>query len=192
MRLKRPDPEATTDNTSTTMDDIVDWPDRNDPKQRKGLLFRRKKNAKSALQSDDDVAAESKSRFEHVGNVTRSDDSLLVRKARAARYSKKFREAVVERILSGKSTISQVKDELGLSERDLLDWINDKVLHQDRHIAKLTQVVDAVKHLANDASLPESGKESSRPRLYSADELGQDDSKKPKAGQTIDGHVNQG
>jgi len=194
FRLKRPDPEVTTDSTSTTMNDIVEWPDRNDPKQRTGLFFRRKKKAAVAdaadMQTDE---TESTPKFEKVGNVTRGDDSLLVRKARAARYSKKFREGVVDRILSGQSTITQVKNELGLSERDLLDWINDKVIFQDRHISKLTQVVDAVKHLTSDAAIADSGNQSSRPRLYREES---DNTPKPANhhghGKTIDGRVNHG
>jgi len=190
-RLKRPDPEVTTDCTSTTMNDIVAWPDRNDPKQRSGLLFRRKKKA-DVIQLSAVDATEPESKFEHVGNVTRSDDSLLVRKARAARYSKKFREGVVDRILSGKSTISQVKNELGLSERDLLDWINDRVLLQDRHISKLTQVVDAVKNLTIEASTTESKREGTRPRLYTENDSEEGIARNPKRGKTIDGRVNHG
>jgi len=191
-RLKRPDPEVTTDQTSTTMNDIVEWPDRNDRSQRTGLFFRRKKVASVTLSlADEMAAAEPESKFEHVGNVTRSDDSLLVRKSRAARYSQKFREGVVNRILSGQSTISQVKNELGLSERDLLDWINDKVLLQDRHITKLTQVVDAVKQVTNQGVLLESDEESSRPRLYE-EEDSEVTSVRPQSGKTIDGRVNRG
>lgn len=191
FRLKRPDPEVTTDHTSTTMDDIVDWPDRNDRSQRTGLLFRRKKAGQATLNLTDEIAAEPETKFEHVGNVTRSDDSLLVRKSRAARYSKKFREGVVDRILSGQSTISEVKNELGLSERDLLDWINDKVLLQDQHITKLTQVVDAVKHLTSQGALLKSDKESALPRIYE-ENVSKDSSDRTQTGKTIDGRVNHG
>jgi len=196
-RLKRPDPEVNTDVTSTTMNDIVEWPDRNDPTQRFGLLFRRKRKTNvlepSGAQAAAESAGQSKSSFEHVGNVTRSDDSLLVRKARAARYSKKYRESVVERIMSGQSTISQVKNELGLSERDLLDWINDKIMHQDQRINKLTQVVEAVKNLTNDAGTKSSDDDNVHPRLH----LETSDFEPPKestrrAGATIDGQVNRG
>ena len=188
--IKRPDPEVTTDITSTTMNDIVDWPDRNDRSQRTGLLFHRKR--KSAAKQTGETTEEPDVEFEHVGNVTRGDDSLLVRKARAARYSKKFRESVVERILTGKSTISQLRNELDLSERDLLDWVNEKVVMQGRQIKKLSQVVDAVKHLAIE-ELPSDARQDSRPRVY--EDAGDYQSKasgRPHDGKTIDGRVNHG
>ena len=185
LRIRRPDPEATTDVTSTSLKDLVEWPDRSDPKQRPGLLFRRKKKAKVGQTK---TATESSSKFEHVGNVTRSDDSLLVRKGRAARYSKKFRESVVERLLTGKSTITQLRKELGLSERDLLDWIEDKEAEQDNR-SKLTHVVDAAKHLTID--VPSNSKSSeSRPQIYDADDFQSKSAGSPVKGKTIDGRVN--
>ncbi|WP_157665173.1 hypothetical protein [Mariniblastus fucicola] len=190
FRIKRPDPEVTTDVTSTTMNDIVAWPDRNDPTQRFGLLFRRKK-ATRVLDPSLDSASDGESSFEHVGNVTRSDDSLLVRKARAARYSQKFREGVIERILSGKSTITQVKDELKLSERDLLDWINDRVMKQDQHIAKLTQVVDAVQQLTEDSS--DANRETLQLKLHLEENIDTGRSADSVHSEvTIEGRVNQG
>jgi len=188
--LKRPDPELATDVTSTTMNDIVEWKDRKDPKNRLGLFFRRKRKSKQDP-STTDSTVDTDSGFEHVGNVTRSDDSLLVRKARAARYSKKFREGVVEKILSGKSTISQVRNELGLSERDILDWINDKVIRQDARISKLTQVVDAVKHLAEVESI-DPGPDA-RPRIFQENsDFDPNASEFRRSGETIDGRVNHG
>ena len=169
FRLKRPDSEVATDVTSTTMDDIIPWPDRNDPTQRFGLLFRRKRKTKVLEPSQAELEqAEADTAFEHVGNVTRSDDSLLVRKARAARFSKKFRDGVVDRVLSGKSTITQIRNELKLSERDVLDWINDRVMRQDQRIAKLTQVVDAVQELTSEAVAKTPSKGTTRLRIDNA------------------------
>ncbi len=187
FRIKRPDPEVTTDVTSTEMIDIVPWPDRNDPSQRFGLLFRRKRKTNvlkdSAPETTESVGAE------HVGNVTRSDDSLLVRKARAARYSKKYREGVVNRILAGKSTISQVRKELGLSERDLLDWINDRVLKQDQKIAKLDQIVEAVRKISTDGAKSDSANRPFKIHSDERDEFSVDDLPARK-GATIDGRIN--
>lgn len=194
FRLKRPDGEVATDVTSTTMDDIVPWPDRSDPTQRFGLLFRRKRKTKVLEPSSQPEHKEAEESFEHVGNVTRSDESLLVRKARAARYSKKFRDGVVDRVLSGKSTITQVRNELKLSERDILDWINDRVMRQDQKITKLTQVVDAVKHLTDGVSKTSSdGK--TRLRLdrasHQIDEIDEPHYEPQRTeGLTIDGQVN--
>ena len=143
-----PDPNSSTDVTSTDMSDVIPWPKRNDPSQRFGLLFRRKKNASLVPEHGGSKKGTAESAIEHVGNFLRSDESLLVRKARANRYSKKFREGVVNRILSGALTISQARKELNVSERDLLDWINDRIMRQDQKITKLTQVVEAVQQFA--------------------------------------------
>ncbi len=193
FRLKRPDPELNTDVTSTGMQDVVPWPDRNDPSQRFGLLFRRKRKSDVVKFSDSKTQTEAAG-FEHVGNVTRTDDSLLVRKARAARYSKKYREGVVDKILSGNSTITQVRNDLGLSERDLLDWINDRVMKQDLQIAKLGQIVETVKQLATDGSAA-LGVDGSKHRLKlhseNLEELTESKLSAQK-GATIDGRVNRG
>ena len=152
FRIKRPDSEVTTDVTSTDMSDVVPWDGADDPTQRFGMLFRRKSKTDILEPTPQPENAEADVGFEHVGNVTRSDDSLLVRKARAARYSIKFRDGVVDRILSGQSTIKQVRGELNLSERDLLDWVNDRVSRQDERIAKLSHVVETVKQLSQKSS----------------------------------------
>lgn len=153
FRLKFPDPEVTTDVDSVDMSDVEPWPDRMDPNQRYGMLFRRKPKTKILDPSPElDRAVDEPAEFERVGNVTRSDDSLVVRRARASRYSKKFRDGVVDRVLSGQSSISLVRSELDLSERDLLDWVQDRVARQDEHIAKLEQIVEVVEHLTNESS----------------------------------------
>jgi len=196
FRLKRPDPEVRTDVTSTDMADVIPWPDRNDPTQRFGLLFRRKRKTnileKSKMEATADVETGG---AEHVGNVTRSDDSLLVRKARASRYSKKFREDIVQRILTGHSTISQVRRELGLSERDLLDWINDRVMRQDQHIAKLGQIVETVRKISTDGASTLNADNARHLNIHS-DDLNLEPSSKSKVpapkGATIDGRVNRG
>ena len=194
FRLRRPDPEVTTDVTSTDMKDIVPWPDRNDPNQRFGLLFRRRRKTDVLKSVSLDEDQDSESVAEHVGNVTRSDDSLLVRKARAARYSKKFREGVVDRILSGNSTITQVRRELGLSERDLLDWINDRVLRQDQRIAKLGQVVEAVRQISTDGAKAAGTANQLQHLKIHAEDLADDAPPElpVRKGATIDGRVNRG
>jgi transposase-like protein len=149
FKLQRPLDDVLLDSTSTDMDDIVPWRDRSDPAERGGFFFRRKpkQSTTETVVDEADEAAE----FEKVGNFLRSDESLLVQQARVGRYTKKFREGVVDRILSGGSTITQVRKELGLSERDILNWINDRVLQKDARIAKLTEVVDAVRNITADA-----------------------------------------
>ena len=193
MRLTRPDAEVSTDVTSTTMEDIIPWPDRSDPTQRFGLLFRRKKKTKIVAPAAKNAAnqhTDQDTSFEHVGNVTRSDESLLVRQARAARYSRKFRDSVVDRVLSGKATITQVRNELKLSERDVLDWINNRVLRQDEQIGKLTQVVDAVKQLTHDPTLNSSNNNANL-RIHSQEQNSAPEFEpvRPRDGATIEGRV---
>jgi len=191
-RLKRPDSEVSTDVTSTTMDDIVPWRDRTDPSQRFGLLFRRKKRTQ-VVQPEIPDTAHAEASVEHVGNVTRTDESLLVRKARAARYSRKFRDGVVDRVLSGNSTITQVRNELKLSERDVLDWINERVMRQDQHITKLTQVVDTVKQLTNDPSIAASAIQSPKLKIHSEERLPTPKFESARhKGTTVEGQVNRG
>ena len=190
--IKRPDPEVATDITSTPMNDIVPWPDRTDPTQRFGLLFRRKKKTQ-VIKGQQPEATEEEAGFEHVGNVTRTDDSLLVRQARAARYSKKFRDSVIDRILSGESTITQVRNELKLSERDILDWINNRVMRQDQKISKLTQVVETVKQLTNDPSVTASFGEQSQLKLHSEQSLPEPKFESARhKGATVEGRVQRG
>jgi transposase-like protein len=192
-RLRVPDPNSHTDVTSTDMSDVTPWRDRKDPNQRFGLLFRRKKNAdvvpgNAAVENK----GKSESAMEHVGNFLRSDESLLVRKARAKRYSDKFREGVVSRILSGALTISQARKELGVSERDLLDWINDRIMRKDQKIAKLSQVVESVKQLTIEQDL-KGGPASNAEHIKVFPQDPQEDLPRRDSrphGATIDGRVN--
>ena len=96
------------------------------------------------LQTDEPTPAEP------IGNVLRSDQSLLARKARSNRYSEKFRESVVKRVLSGQSTIAQVRVELKVTERDVLDWIAASNARKDDQILELNQTVESLKLLSYD------------------------------------------
>ncbi|MEL7498224.1 MAG: hypothetical protein AAFN77_11480 [Planctomycetota bacterium] len=62
-----------------------------------------------------------------IGNFIKSEKSLVVRKTRLLRFSEKYRDSIVERILSGNSTLTEVRHEKSLSEREILDWIADRV-----------------------------------------------------------------
>ena len=84
---------------------------------------------------------------EPIGNVLKSDESLLVRKARASRYSAKFRESVVQRVLSGKATITQIRKELKLSERDILDWLAQSNREKENQIVDLSHQLSEIKKL---------------------------------------------
>jgi transposase-like protein len=78
------------------------------------------------------------------GNFIKRDQSLVMRSERNSRYTKKFRQSVVERILNGKATLSSIREELNLSESDLIGWINEVVEGQAELISQLNRMVDVL------------------------------------------------
>jgi transposase-like protein len=69
-----------------------------------------------------------------VGNFIRTEESLVMRSQRLKRFSEKYRDAVVRRILKGTATMMQIRQEMDVSEKELVDWISDLV---DRLQARL-------------------------------------------------------
>lgn len=59
------------------------------------------------------------------GNFLRNEQSLVMRATRLKRFSEKYRDAVVRRVLNGTTTFSQIRQELEISEVELVDWIAD-------------------------------------------------------------------
>ncbi len=151
--LRRPLANATVDNAATEMDDVRPFVTPRSEASRGmflRLLFRRNTDAESLDASGMETESQEESESpasEKVGNFLRSDESLILQSTRASRYSRKYREGIVERILAGQATISQIRNELGVSEREVLDWINERVFRQQAKIAKLTQVVKSVQQL---------------------------------------------
>lgn len=80
---------------------------------------------------------------EGAGNYIRRDRSLVARRERSSRYSAKYRESIVQKILDGHATIAEVKRELSLSESDLIDWIASVVAEQAEKIAQMTKMLEA-------------------------------------------------
>ena len=78
---------------------------------------------------------------ERIGNFIRSDGSLVLRKKRSSRYSSKFREGVILRLLGGKTTIAQLTTELKVTEADLLAWISEVIENRDNRIEELTSLL---------------------------------------------------
>lgn len=81
---------------------------------------------------------------ESVGNYILNSESLILRRNRAKRYSPKYRDGAVARIVSGTSTISQIGQEMGLTERDLVDWIADALARKQDRIDELTAILKSV------------------------------------------------
>ena len=65
-----------------------------------------------------------------VGNFLRTDRALAHSLAQSNRFSKKFRLSVAEKLLNGRSTISQVGNDLGLTQQTLEQWIDEHRAHQ--------------------------------------------------------------
>ena len=72
-----------------------------------------------------------------VGNFLRSEQSLVQRQRRKSRYSEKFRDDLVLRILNGSTSLQQVRDDHNVSEQDVKDWILDM---KQRHSSRLDEI----------------------------------------------------
>jgi hypothetical protein len=79
---------------------------------------------------------------ESVGNVYFSEISLVHRSNRAKFYTEKFRDGIVERLLNGSTTFSQVRQSLGITDLDLQDWISR--YHQNRVRLTAIRIASAV------------------------------------------------
>lgn len=87
---------------------------------------------------------------EQIGNFIRSDGSLVLRKKRSSRYSQKFREGVVFRLLGGKTNIAQLTTELKVTESDLMAWVHEVLLSRDERIEQLTSLLKSYHRAAGD------------------------------------------
>ena len=87
---------------------------------------------------------------DRVGNFIRNDGSLVLRKKRAGRYSQKFREGVVQRLLSGRTNIAQLSVELEVTEADLLAWIHEILEAREMRIEELTSLLRSYTRAAAD------------------------------------------
>ena len=91
-----------------------------------------------------DPHLEENSGVESAGNYIRTTESLVMRRNRAKRYSQKYRDGVVQRLIGGTATISQIGQELDLTERDLVDWIADALAGKQDRIDELTELLKSV------------------------------------------------
>jgi len=66
---------------------------------------------------------------EPVGNFIR-DQSLVVEATRLKRFTEKYRDALVDRILSGKTQVSWLIADGKYTEAELTSWIADKARRQ--------------------------------------------------------------
>ena len=107
---------------------------------RLSLFLGRVRPDMATINSDDTQPLEA----EPVGNYIRSEHSLLVRRARTSRYSQKYRDGVVHRLISGNTNINQLTRELNISDRDIVDWIADVLFRKQERIDELTHLLMSV------------------------------------------------
>lgn len=88
-----------------------------------------------------DPSVEEGSSVESAGNYIRTTESLVMRRNRAKRFSQKYRDGVVQRLIGGTATISQIGQELDVTERDLVDWIADALATKQDRIDELTSIL---------------------------------------------------
>jgi transposase-like protein len=81
---------------------------------------------------------------ETAGNYIQRDRSLIASQERSSRYSPKYRESIVQKILDGHVTIAEIRRELNLSESDIISWIGIVVRDKSEKIEQLTQVIQAI------------------------------------------------
>jgi hypothetical protein len=93
-----------------------------------------------------------------IGNFLLQERSMAAKQERTFPFTEKFRESVIHRLLNGYATIKEVRDELHLSEADLLAWFDDCLQQKQRKIDQLTQLLISVRNAAVD-KLPESNNE---------------------------------
>ena len=85
-----------------------------------------------------------------VGNFIRGETNLVMQSTRSSRYTEKFRAGVVQRILEGKQTLSQIADELDVPQPDLLVWVAQQFDHKQQQIEQLTRTVERLSKLTPD------------------------------------------
>ena len=73
------------------------------------------------------------------GNYLRNDQSLVMRSARSDRFTEKFRDGIVHRILNGTTTLAEVREQYFLTEQDLIDWMKQSFDRKQKRIDELTE-----------------------------------------------------
>ena len=83
-----------------------------------------------------------KSDFTIDGNFIRQNQSLVLQKQRTARFSQKYRDGMIQRLLSGSSRMSQICRDLGITEDDIMIWMADLLQRRDEKIKELGDLLN--------------------------------------------------
>ena len=86
---------------------------------------------------DDDESAEEIEQIQSAGNYLKTDCSLVMRSTRLRRFSEKYRDSLVRRLLDGKVSIADLRQERNVTEAEILDWISDRFRRLETQIELL-------------------------------------------------------
>lgn len=92
----------------------------------------------AAADSADDATGESQRAQTAAGNFLRNDHSLVMRSARSDRFTEKFKDGIVHRILNGTTTIADVRKQHHLTEQDVIDWMKQSFDRKQKRVDELT------------------------------------------------------
>lgn len=80
---------------------------------------------------------------ERMGNLHKNEHSLVMQERRTQNFSNNFRDSIATRILQGELSMTAAKNELKLTDSDLIRWI------ADLHYRKLAELDSLRQALAN-------------------------------------------
>lgn len=75
------------------------------------------------------------------GNFLRNDKSLVRRQSRSDRFTEKFREGIVQRILNGTMTIAEVRKQYFLTEEDVIAWMKSCFDRKQKRLDRMTEIL---------------------------------------------------
>ena len=120
-----------------------------------------------------------------VGNFIRGESNLVMQSTRSSRYTEKFRAGVVQRILDGKQSLSQIAEELDVPQPDLLVWMAQQFDHKQQQIEQLSRTVELLSEIA-----PDQAKIETRIDLEATPPTNEARFRQPESSDIIDGRVN--
>jgi transposase-like protein len=91
--------------------------------------------------------ADSEPAVESVGNFLKTEHSLLMQDRRSNKFTQKFRDGTVRKILNGTASIQDVRRELEVSEADLIRWIAELVNRKEQRIEELVTILQSFESL---------------------------------------------
>ena len=87
------------------------------------------------------------------GNFLRNNQSLIMRSARSDRFTEKFRDGIVHRILDGTTTIAEVREQYYLTEQDVIDWMKHSFDRKQKRIDRLVKILRKTQSADTDSIL---------------------------------------